>query len=91
MPKKVTAYACEFGCGWVSATERSAKFHEERCVYSPQNQSCHTCDYAIDMMHTAGGWITECSHPDRQGPEWHRDFPIFFCDFYTQKEVMPME
>jgi formamidopyrimidine-DNA glycosylase len=55
MPKKVTAYVCEFGCGWVSATERSAKFHEELCVYNPQNQSCHTCDYAIDMMNTAGG------------------------------------
>lgn len=44
MPRKVTAYGCEFKCGHgVIMSKARMKEHEERCYYNPKNRACITC------------------------------------------------
>lgn len=44
MPKKITAYACSFGCGQrVVTSKKSMEDHETRCFYNPATKSCATC------------------------------------------------
>lgn len=44
MPRKVTAYACEFRCGRrVTTSRKGMELHEERCWSNPVRRTCKTC------------------------------------------------
>ena len=46
MPKKVAAWACEFGCGGRTNTRRRAiVWHEQTCASNPDRKACRTCHY----------------------------------------------
>ena len=55
MPRKVTAWACKYRCGYKVQTVKSRMVeHEKRCCHNPENRACVTCtnfcpweDYAI--------------------------------------------
>ena len=44
MPKKVTAWACKWGCGRrVTTKKKSCANHERQCIFNPNSRSCPTC------------------------------------------------
>lgn len=46
MPRKVTAYGCEFKCGQkVVLSKDSMTSHESRCFHNPLNKACASCKY----------------------------------------------
>jgi len=48
MPKRVTAWACEFGCHRRVRTDRKAvERHERTCFFNPARRSCRTCRHEI--------------------------------------------
>lgn len=46
MPKKVQAFACEYGCGRRVTTKRSAIVnHEKTCACNPDRRACKICKH----------------------------------------------
>ena len=44
MPKKITAFACEWKCGRTVLTKRTGMVaHEYACNWNPTNKACITC------------------------------------------------
>lgn len=44
MPRKVTAFACQWRCGYKVQTKKSRMVgHEDRCCHNPKNRACVTC------------------------------------------------
>lgn len=64
MPRKVTAYACEFKCGRTVSTKRAAIVaHEKRCICNPTRRTCRTCrhDELVPFENDTGyGGYNEC-------------------------------
>ncbi len=49
MPRKVTAYECEWNCGKnLRKTKAAVARHEEACLLNPGRLSCVTCVYDGD-------------------------------------------
>jgi hypothetical protein len=92
MPKKVTAYACEFGCGRLGKTKACIEKHEKTCFLNPARRSCKTCKY--ESFEEGAG--RDCSNPDqlwtiKYSYNWTHYGIEFECAHYSQREVMPME
>lgn len=48
MPRKVSAFACEFGCRRSVTTSRKGMVeHEKRCFHNPTQRACATCKHLI--------------------------------------------
>lgn len=49
MPRKVTAYECEWNCGKnLRKTKAAVSRHEEACLLNPARRSCATCKHDGD-------------------------------------------
>ena len=44
MPKKITAYQCEYGCGFYRITKKSVINHEKWCFWNPARRACASCE-----------------------------------------------
>ena len=72
MPRKVTTWWCEWGCG-TYGSEDVIVAHEANCPYNPETLSCPTCKHFRDatiggyahcavasrVLHTTG-WVSHC-------------------------------
>lgn len=48
MPIKVTAYSCQFKCGWRVQTKRYRMVaHEKICFHNPERRACQTCNHHV--------------------------------------------
>ena len=47
MPRKVTAYACSYGCGRRVTTKKASMLEHEQsyCFKNPKHQTCMTCKF----------------------------------------------
>ena len=79
MPRKITAYACEFKCGEKVNTKKHAiELHENICFSNPKRRACRTCDlFEIDedFSHCHGDHL----HPDDK-------FATFNCVYWRIAE-----
>lgn len=70
MPRQVTAWACEFGCGRRVTTKRaSVAKHEPTCFGNPARRACKTCRFeSVDWTESEfGGTMCigrECQRDD---------------------------
>ena len=49
MPRKITAYACQYKCGHrINSKKDSIERHETRCFSNPVRRACKTC-HQFDM------------------------------------------
>jgi len=51
MPRKVTAYACQYRCGHGFRSKKKAiEAHEKTCLRNPARRACVTCQHTgLDM------------------------------------------
>lgn len=77
MPKKTTAYSCEWGCKSRVLTSRQAMMnHEDTCFHNPDTKSCATCQhiYQINGLNHCAKKVgsieltTECPDWDELNP-----------------------
>lgn len=55
MPRKVTAYGCDFKCGHkMVLLKKSMESHESRCFKNPLNKACATCKH-FEKEHDGNG------------------------------------
>jgi len=80
MPKKVTAWACSFGCGRnvLTKQDRMAR-HESLCARNPERKACPTCglnDYETPEYGAGiiGGYFCHGDHL-RDGERMRYDCP----------------
>jgi len=85
MPRKVTAFACEYFCGQrVNTKKASIEAHEKTCFSNPDRRACRTCGYNYRVTHPIPGKqryvesFSECEKPgftpppnaDKHGLAW---------------------
>lgn len=84
MPKRVTAWACEFGCGHKVQTKREKiLIHENTCFKRPANRSCIICGnflpsefYEDTGPEPAGCIVDALDKPNKKNPNGlRRDCP----------------
>ena len=65
MPNKVTAYACQFKCGYKVQTKRYRMVaHEKICFRNPERRACQTCKHSL-LDGDVGWWCDlEPDEPD---------------------------
>gem|GEM_PF-1643663 len=75
MPRKVTAFACEYSCGQrVNTKKTSIEAHEKTCFSNPDRRACRTCGYNYrGTLPVPGkpGYVKsfyECERPDFTPP-----------------------
>lgn len=71
MPRKMTAYACDFRCGRKTDTNRRRmEAHEKRCKKNPDRRACPSCAH----------WVQDWdSYYDRHAPGGEVSFKIWYC------------
>ena len=66
MPRKVTAWACAFGCGRkVNTKRKEVEKHELTCFHNPARRACVTCSHDYKDPHDFDGCY--CDHPTEEG------------------------
>jgi hypothetical protein len=81
MPKKVTAWSCQFKCGAKVQTVRSRMIeHEAKCILNPNTRCCPTCRHNYQEW----GW---CCDIDKY-PKTKYGIKSFVrdCDYWEPKE-----
>ena len=59
MPRKITAWACQYKCGHRINTHRQAiEYHEAKCIFNPARKSCATCVH--------GEWVEDWDDAERR-------------------------
>ena len=55
MARKITAYACEHGCGRKVLTSKQAmEKHEKKCFYNTYRKACVTCNHFESYIESNG-------------------------------------
>jgi hypothetical protein len=49
MPKKVTAYVCQYGCDKLSMDEKFIVEHERMCFKNPERETCDRCQSMVKL------------------------------------------
>jgi len=71
MPRKVTRWACEFGCGRAAVGERERmERHERTCFSSPARRACKTCKHEL---REDGDWYCEATGGPGEAGGWLDD------------------
>ncbi len=61
MPRKITAYACQFRCGQrVNTHEEIIEYHEQLCFKNPKNKACPACEHNDRQYDDWGGFWFDC-------------------------------
>lgn len=77
MPRKVTAYACQFKCGERVNTKKGAiALHENICFSNPARRACKTCN---SWVNDGDGLFCWDEHPI------DNDYATFNCPYWNEK------